>query len=68
MFFIDEEHAKDRGILALKEVLMDEYGFDLKKVRNLTIRYPQILSKDKDFIREYFTFMESYGLTNIEAY
>lgn len=45
IFLIEDEYRKGRGIKALKEVLVGEYGFDTKDVRNICVRYPQIISK-----------------------
>ena len=48
IFLIEEEYKSHKGIKALKEVLINEFGFDLRKVRNLVVRYPQVLSKTND--------------------
>jgi hypothetical protein len=40
LFLIEDEYKTKRGIKALKEVLIEEYGFDLGQVRNLVVRYP----------------------------
>ena len=40
IFLIEEDYEKDKGIKALKEVLINEYGLELRDVRNWCIRYP----------------------------
>jgi len=40
VFFIEDDYKVNKGIRALKELLMEEKGFDLKTVRHLVIRYP----------------------------
>jgi len=40
VFLIEEDYKLNKGIKALKELLMEEKGFDLRTVRHLVIRYP----------------------------
>ena len=40
VFLIEDDYKINKGIKALKELLMEEKGFDLKTVRHFVIRYP----------------------------
>jgi len=40
IFLFNQDYEENKGIKALKEVLIDEYNFDVKKVRNIVVRYP----------------------------
>ena len=48
----------EKGMKALSELLVDEYGFKKELVRTLVLKYPAILSMSKGQLRAFFSFMK----------
>lgn len=63
-----EEYTKDSsGILAIKNVLCDEMSYPVELVKNLIVKYPGILCKSEEQMREYFAVMKNYGVGREKA-
>ena len=64
----EEEHSDhNRGIKALEQVLCTEFGFSAEIMKTLVVKYPQILAKTDDELREYFKIMNNYEINSTDA-
>jgi hypothetical protein len=64
----EEEHSEhSKGIKALDKVLCQELGFSIELMKTLVVKYPQILSKTEDEMRQYFKIMSSYEINTTDA-
>ena len=59
-----EEFENDgRGIIAIKNVLSDEMKLSTELVKNLIVKYPGILCKNEEQMREFFSTLSKYGVS-----
>ena len=57
---------KDRGIEALTELLVKEYGFTQQLVNTLVLKHPQVLGKSQASIKYFFEYLK--GSKGIDEY
>jgi hypothetical protein len=51
----EQEYTESgKGILMLKELISDEMGFSMDTVKTLIVKYPFVLSKNKEEMQTYF--------------
>ena len=63
-----EEFQKDgRGILAIQKVLCEEMKQSNELVKNLIVKYPGILCKNEEQMREFFSILSKYGVSQQQA-
>lgn len=59
-----EEFENDgRGIIAIQNVLGDEMKLSSELVKNLIVKYPGILCKNEEQMREFFSTLNKYGVS-----
>jgi len=65
--FEEEYSEHNKGIKALDQVLCSEFGFGTEVMKTLVVKYPQVLSKTEEEMREYFAIMNNYGINSTDA-
>lgn len=63
----EEDHEQHKGIKSLEKVLCEENGFSAEMLRTLILRFPTVLSKTEDEVREYFNIMGKYDINKQDA-
>ena len=63
----EEYHNDTKGILAIKKVLCDEMNYPHELVKNLIVKYPGILCKTEEQMREYFIVLKKYNVGREKA-
>tara|TARA_B110000285_G_C14941759_1_gene522369 strand:+ start:457 stop:738 length:282 start_codon:yes stop_codon:yes gene_type:complete len=67
LLFEEEYSVHNKGIKALEQVLCQEFGFGAELMKTLVVKYPQILSKTEEDMRQYFKIMNNYEIGSTDA-
>lgn len=68
ILLLDDDYQLDkRGLKALKELLVDEMGLELKEFRRLVLNHPAVLNKTRDEMKATFAVMQEHKIHKQEG-